>query len=1029
MAFCHHHLDQNDRAHQRFEEAYELDPENPKTIANRAFGLLLDDRAQDAYAFATEQFERDPGNAPLAVHLIQAHYHAKAEGRPWESMSASVLQDEAVALAQVQWLRWSGESTWIEKVRSVGARVPDNEALRTFAAEADLEEVLTACRSKHRFPQGKEAVRLRAAADTLADRWREAESSERAVGEIELSTLHNTLFGYHLVGAYDPAVELAKASTAWLESSSHLRKIVAMIALERGEADLIDRALEEGFDGDTDLRLERELQRENWSNVLAIIEDEQDALHEAGAHSIDTLKECIRLTDADEADRMSGFDRLADAEGRSAHELLLVSQFAQRFGFGDAARKAIERAAGAVDDETFVNLRSQIALQAHRCGASEAVIAVLEDLVDPTAEAAERRWLASAYAAATPRRRAEGFFEKARKSGTDDFGLHATEGQYHFNRGRFDLALPRFERALEIRPESVQVILALWQTLMRRSDDEEAGRLIVSLTPGDVEGPAPEKMNLAQLMLRHGRADALEFAYDLASANPNDPDVLKGYAGLFFMGLHEGIELPLQAAKMVTDDVWVRIANEDGKEMIFTVSTKSDPSGRHLPPSHPMVREALKKSKDETFTGSNGLQSTEWRITELKPKHLALFHDITETFEHRFPGQSAFHSVTLRGDDLSPVFEQVKARGELAARTFDDYVTKKLPLGIAARTGGGSAIDFAVSLTQSDRRLITAAGYVGEAEREAVLVVRASKAGQVVLDAYTVWLLASTGLLGVVKRICGDVLLPRSAIDELGRMLESMGTGERMSLAWDGTNYVRSMMSEEDVARARSSLEDIRNDIERQCKIVGTEVEDGLPPELIEVLGLANGALDAAVVAHREEAALMSADMHLRNWAVQLFGSSTFGLKGALDVAYRQSLLKDARLAEVAVDLGCHAHNHISFNAATLVHVLDGDETPELFRLQVVCRYLGGPNAEYESHVDVAAAFVSDVHHRLADVKVRRAVSTVLRAIVRLEGRTAEHVVADVYRRSGQLPLFGQYARGWLKGHFLVRPPENAEAA
>ena len=66
IAACQLELGKEDIAAEGFIDAWELAPDDPKAIANKAFGLLLKEDWPVLMAFAMEQLPKHPDNAALA---------------------------------------------------------------------------------------------------------------------------------------------------------------------------------------------------------------------------------------------------------------------------------------------------------------------------------------------------------------------------------------------------------------------------------------------------------------------------------------------------------------------------------------------------------------------------------------------------------------------------------------------------------------------------------------------------------------------------------------------------------------------------------------------------------------------------------------------------------------------------------------------------------------------------------------------------------------------------------------------------
>lgn len=484
MAFCAHHLNENARAAALFEEAYELNPTNPKAIANRVFGLLLAQRAEEAFAFAKEAFKADPMNAGLGANLILAHRAAAADGSPTDGMPVTVRQSEEVSLALMQWLRWREDPEWKRIAHDALVRFPDADLARLFAAESELEDAVSVRNADTGQIRLAEIAKASTAADMLRAQWTEISESERAIGDVELATLHNCLLAYVVADRLSDALELAKKSFSYLGQHAKLKRLVATIAAQAQEEAFLDCVLLERFEPDIDIRLERALRRGNWDDALTLIMHERDQAGAQGVCSIDTLERCLRALARPKDQQASQFATILDETEADPHSDLCIARFTWRCGVFEVSNKALDRAVRGIDDMTPYDLRLQVAVEARERGQDETVIDLLANHIDPSRDTHERRWVAFAFASCQPtREQALRFFEGIPESDRDSFEMQVAIGHVHYNRGRPDLAVRHLRRAIELRPRELRTHLVLWQALRRTRQEEAASDVIRQVDP------------------------------------------------------------------------------------------------------------------------------------------------------------------------------------------------------------------------------------------------------------------------------------------------------------------------------------------------------------------------------------------------------------------------------------------------------------------------------------------------------------------------------------------------------------------
>ena len=1023
MGTCLWALNRRERAAMLFVEAYELDGADEKVRSNAVVGLMVQERFDEAIDLALRLTREAPASGRSAANLIYARKAAGHEGDPLSDISGEARATEDVRVAHIEFLHSQGDMAWREHARSAAARFPESREAGRQAAEALLEEAIEVMRSHSPEPDAvTRAIAAGAnAAEILHAQWRRLAETERAAGPLELALLHNAVVAYRLADRPEEAAELMDAERARLPEDENLRRLAAVVALEAGRQDLLQVALEQPFDGDAVLHCEAAIRRRDWSRALELIRTRPEEMTGPEYIDIGVIEAVIKaMAEPDRTGRVAAFDALVSGHPPDPSADLVIAVYARQAGANEAAETAFRRAAAAENLNHETRLR--IADEARARSEHGVVIELLEGHVDPGADRPERDWLAHAHASSKPPR-ATGwmFFERARRHADDAGDIHLAEGHYHLNRHRPADAVPCLRRALRARPRNARRHRVLWKALMQAGDGKGAEALVRGIDPEAIEGDPQDRLWIAQLMWRQGRGEAFDFAYRVASAHRDHPEACLAYTGLFFLDAHAPRPLPFGTPTTVGPGAGVRLEGTPGKILSFVVVDEDDGREDHRSVEDPIVRETLGKVLGDTFEVRDGPLRTTWRVAELKPKYLHLLHAITGDFNDRFPGRGGLWTITIAEDDIGPVIESAKERAEQAARVVETYKEDPMPLGLAAQSGNGTAIDFAVYLARTGEHVMAATGATGEEQRDAD-AARAARATGVVLDTYTAWLLTTLNLLPIARAFFARLVVPASAVAELDMMIDEMVAGDepRRSLAYENGSAVLTETPPEVVAEQRVHLKGVRDAIAEAAEIVGTEAGTGLGDDALTITAMIGPQADAAVVAHREGLALLSADLRMRQLAGTLHGVPAVGMKGLLLVAKEQELLTHEDRSRTVLDLVEHGHAHIGLDVLTLLSILNLDETPDLRRFAAVAAHFGTPTALPSNHIAVAAAFAGLAwHEQEGSIRAQRAIGIVLGMLVRMREVRFHHIVQGFARGSGS-PLVGEYVASWVTGHFLV---------
>lgn len=532
-----------------------------------------------------------------------------------------------------------------------------------------------------------------------------------------------------------------------------------------------------------------------------------------------------------------------------------------------------------------------------------------------------------------------------------------------------------------------------------------------------------DKLNLAQLMWADGREDAFEFAYNITVANLDNPEVCLKYSGLFFGPLEQRRGFPFPDPLIVEEGVWVRLERDAGEPLSFVVADSTNLTLKHFAKEHPIAKGAFGKRTGESFEITNGPTRTIWRVRELKSKYLYLFHDIIDTFQDRFPGHSALYKLTIEGNDFTPIIDQAKAQADRASSLLEAYFAKRLPLGMAARVAGGRAIQFAMFVAQSGKRIVNATGIPNECQLEKRVGLQVDPAKGVVLDAYTAWFLAVANLISAAKSVFGRLLLPQTVIDEFDGMIEELSASDapRLTMVWRDERVNVTEVGAEVLEREQIQLIDMRNRLLGACETVGVEVAESIDADMLKTLSLVGSALDAPLVAARENSGVLSADLHLRVWSTALFGVPAIGVKGFLEIAKDRGILSREQCGTAVLMMAQHRHSHLPISGATLYDVYNADQTRTLNEFAAVAKYIGAENAEPNSHLEVAGVFLRFAWlNRPHDLRLQRATSTLLRNVIRLKGVSTAQALRRLLHLVGEESGARRFVVDWIRGHFLI---------
>lgn len=364
--------------------------------------------------------------------------------------------------------------------------------------------------------------------------------------------------------------------------------------------------------------------------------------------------------------------------------------------------------------------------------------------------------------------------------------------------------------------------------------------------------------------------------------------------------------------------------------------------------------------------------------------------------------------------------------GEADRERADLYHDKGLPLNMVGAVVTGSAVSFANYVRSLDETIRTTVGGTHELET-AQATAHHRRSGDLVLDTYAAWTAATMGLLPLLSRMFARVLIAQSSIDELKTLRNRFDAdGESMSVSWTAGQFYRQIVSAEEGQAQRAYFDGQLETIDRYCVAAPVAAPDTLTPiEELIVKTFGAHAMDPAYLA--ADSLLVSEDRHYRDAVRQMVGAETVRLQPILILALNQALLSFEDYARHLVQLAWRRHGHLSVDALVFFEAARADDSAGLDDLVQLCRFLGGPDADMQSHLSVAAALINRMWltQELSTLKRMKATGIVLDALLKEPKHPWAGVIAIL--RLGLAPIAASYVRAWVIGHFLPWAEVQAE--
>jgi tetratricopeptide (TPR) repeat protein len=1025
IGVAHHRLSEFSEAAIRFTDAYELDPDDQNSIANKIAALLIQSRSQEAHSLAEKAIERFPENPNIALQRLQALGPDESFESVWVSLPASVTGKVPLRIRRILWLHGNQDSSWRDILSNALTAEPDNRQLRLLRAHDILARVVSIDESALGVYAADSPSRseLIFGATEFEELWTYSISTEL---EPDFASAHNGALAFMIAGDLDASATLLDAALGRGSSVEESKKLRMSIFLRRSQiedaiklADTLAPTPHNAiFAADALVKINTIAARESLAARSEYL-DRRDIVAAAQIY-IDSY-----LRDENYEAAMAEADRLQNILPDDPLSALAMFQISSAQGQVDASRH-LDEAAHRLRPDSDYPTRFFVVQALGYAGRFDDVVDLLQGRVTTARDSPALREFIAAAANADRRTTLNRVLDEIPDEILDI---------PFYRRARIALAIrlgniPRVEQEvrayLQLRPRSVEAHLQFLQVLARQEKLEEV-RAEVAKPASDFEGPPEEFLNLAQFKDAYGDwQDAHQLAYRTWLENQNNPLVNARYVGVFLRPGHSK-ELDVSPSS-VSENMSVGLKHADVPTVeVFTIEPDAilRPAPRFISPQHRVAQLLLNKRVGDEFELPDG---TKTKIEWIKPKQLHALHEIMENFQKLFPQSGGLERVEINAEQpggLKPIVDRVRARQEAIEQAFNQYSSGQMPISVLARSLGSSSVDAFIGLLQSNKTVLVCDGTHQE-RAAAFAAIDANGERGCIVDAITLQIIWSLDLADAVSSICGPMGIveqTQSRVFAKIKELEESLDGPDMSLFFKDGQVLREEIS---VDRKRQHLEKLqqqRDWIATHTQIIPAQGRRDLSPDF---RGLTNtfgqDLADDLLAAQGTDRLFVSEDRMMRLLAVTEFGVAASWLQPILMRATEVGKLSRDEYSNATLSFVRSGFSFISIDSQLLLWSLHSTRDVPLPDDFIRCASrLGGLTADLESHIRVALGTIAATwHDHLLSLTLRMAiVGKLLENLA--NGRSLEQLayVVGRFRSANGQRNFVEYLSSWLSGHFF----------
>lgn len=773
LAICGMGQNRFDEACSLFEEAYSIQPENPKAIANAALAAQISRKPDHAIELAEKALAIAPSDSTAAATLVKALWDKGDSERLEEFVgSGDWLTDDSVCALSLAGIR-TQQSRFDEAMglyRSLIDSNPDDAHAHLY-----LSHCLLTYAQIDRLPvaYGKEAMVMLQEAEIHAD---------RAVELLQLTQLNEerrealvVRSGVRaLLGNLDEASNDLDAVLAEAPNHPDATLNKGLVLVKQDRADEARKLLES---------IQNTELRESVLLPLA------DACVQSGdaPTAVSLLRGSFKLDppgreDMGRAESLLLAEAAADAEDSVGPALeTAMSQFPEDPGLlllhathnnlrgnKEVAESALIRASELVDEPHRQAIQAQLGHLYWR----------MERFIDAATKFSEVSGDDASHPVAVPMlisltksnqyRRALEMIEKFRalNEKPPSVVIEAEAGILEYV-GDAAGAASRYEELCSYSDSTQYDRMRLAVAQFRCGERETALKTVAEIDASGLKGNPQALIQLAHLKRLLGADDYLNDAYMARRYGEDDPIAHMGYVTLF-----QGLDNQVVDPQAIGPGCAVRIKNGEEEKWWYILEYGEEPHGpQYQSPESDFAQRFGGRRVGDIVEFRSGLEDLSYEVIAVQNKYVRAFQETTEEFSTRFPTNQSLSRVKL-DDDFSQIFQSIELRSQFVNNAEDLYQTGQLPFASFCSLIGRSALEvWPEYIMLPSSRIHFGSGADSEAKASGTLLGNATI---VVLDMVALLTAQKLGITGHLRERFARVVIPQLVYDELQNVVDTM---------------------------------------------------------------------------------------------------------------------------------------------------------------------------------------------------------------------------------------------------------------
>jgi len=1021
IALCQHQLGNTAIAPTLLLEACTYAPDDKRATAFKVLAYIFLDDCDKALEYGFEKIREHPDNENLAGFILQAarikYHNENTYADPFYQFSERLQLNPTVRIAHIHLLASRRVDGWRAMAQTFLEEYPDDAQAKNLIAVGILHHYVDSRQTANGFTFTQAEVdELKLAADYISAEWQQFKLSERAAHASDLQNIQNLLVLYKLSNNVDALIKECSYVLSELAGDQEIIETTAKSLIDLQETELFEEAVQKIADpiNAKKLRFLNKIAGKDWHGLSNVQDYAMEKFDEPFASHVRVVVYIARafvgkargkeqLTQLLSSNELDSRGRLLLFEFAVASKIYSIASMAHSYGYNRVSEHS-----ETIEFFHYMKLVRFLMLWREIVLRLEFHPAAIESFE-------LKHMLALGFLNEYPiRAEAVVFFEKYIIPNTQGFELLA--GIFYFKRNNFELSVPLIEKYLSEGGEDLFAFIVLCDIAKLSHEISTLRQLFQTYNVNSLIGTPEQRMHIARLRASLGKgADALAEAHQIWKENPNSAPVALGYFSTFLMVEKDGI---LDAATVVGNGYFYRLIPSEGQAIEKSVDFNTEDLLELFPEKVDFYTQRIwGKSVGYEFIQEKLQGDIVWRIDEIKHPYLHAFHEICQTYETRFPTAGGLWALRVENDKIESLLSLIQRKAEWDNTLFGEILDKNMPLEVASGLSKKNIFDVYDLVRSRAGMIITCVG-TKEERQSAMALVESYQGRPAIFDTYTAKVVVELGLLDALKVFFGNILVSHSTLQTL------------QMLSVDKAEFLHAGSLDD------SHLAQIINKIKTTCEIVEYNFprqSDELTDKLVETNA---GGIAPYFIAKERGALFISEDSYSRGFAANIYqiADSTW-LQIVVTSMLQRGLISRVLYAKAVFGLAERKHLFLSVSPLVLEYTYRLDTSVELSQLSTLCEFIGGPQAELDSHYQLILQFIlarwlNDYNHNydlalesllvinhgnaFPSAKAMKATSMLLDKLIAIPGGKQKLVVLM------DLPVLRlrDFIIGWWTGHF-----------